>query len=128
MDSNQHDNLDELTKQMGGLSLASVDLVVEAKAIKFDDANDELKATFDGVSFDTIKSITLGGNSYGTDACRWIAENVLVHCKNIEKVDFSNIFIGRLKADLPISLKCLMDSVEDKKISTCILSHNAFGP
>lgn len=80
------------------------------------------------MNFHSVKSITLSGNSYGTEACRWIADNVLTHCANLERVNFSNIFISRLKEDLPISLKLLMDAVNDKKITHCDLSHNAFGP
>jgi Ran GTPase-activating protein 1 len=104
------------------------DLVVPEEARKYDGPEDTLQAVFDDVNFHSVKSFTMGGNSYGTEACQWIADNVLTHCKNIERVNLSNIFIGRLKADLPTSLRILMNSIENKQVTHLDLSHNAFGP
>jgi Ran GTPase-activating protein 1 len=70
----------------------------------------------------------MSGNSFGTEACQWIADNVFKHCINIEKVDLSDIFTKRLRSDLPNSLLLLMTALEGKKIKYLDLSHNAFGP
>ena len=48
-------------------------LVVPAKELKFDDAHEQLVAAFDGVDLTQFDALTLSGNSYGTEACRWIA-------------------------------------------------------
>ena len=47
---------------------------------------------------------------------------------NLKYVNFSNIFIGRLKEDLPISLKLMIDAIIGKPIEHFDVSHNAFGP
>jgi Ran GTPase-activating protein 1 len=70
----------------------------------------------------------MSGNSYGTEACQWIAENVIKFCENIKKVDFSDIFTSRLRSDLPNSLLLLMTALEGKSVQNLDLSHNAFGP
>jgi len=76
----------------------------------------------------SVTSITLGGNSYGTAACEWISDNILKNCVNLQKINFSDMFTQRLRSDLPNSLKILMTSVLDKPIESVDLSHNAFGP
>jgi Ran GTPase-activating protein 1 len=52
----------------------------------------------------------------------------LAKCRNLKEANFSNIFISRLKEEIPISLKLMMDAIEDKHITHLDLSHNAFGP
>lgn len=99
-----------------------------AREIKYDTATAELKAAFEGQDYNKVNGITLGGNSYGTEACRWIAENVLTKWSNLKYVNFSNIFISRLKEDLPVSLKLMMDALIGKQIQHLDVSHNAFGP
>jgi Ran GTPase-activating protein 1 len=72
-------------------------------------------------------SLTLSGNSYSTEACQYIAQQIK-DWTNLRHVNFGNIFVSRLREDLPKSLKILMDSIVDKKIISLDLSNNAFGP
>jgi len=44
-----------------------------------------------------VRSITLSKNSYGVEACEWIAENIVKLCSNLKKADFSDIFTARLR-------------------------------
>ena len=37
----------------------------------------------------SVTSITLGGNSYGTAACEWISDNILKNCVNLQKINFN---------------------------------------
>jgi Ran GTPase-activating protein (RanGAP) involved in mRNA processing and transport len=85
-----------------------INLVVPAKALKFDGADDRLKESFKNIDFAKVESITLSGNSYGFEACQWIATNVLSKTTNIKHIDFSDIFTTRLRNTLPESLKVLM--------------------
>ena len=73
-------------------------------------------------------SFDLSGNSYGIEACRWIAQNVLVNCTNLQVVNFSDIFTTRERKDLPPALKLMIDAILNKPIRELNLSHNAFGP
>ncbi len=75
-----------------------------------------------------MRSITLSKNSYGVEACEWIAENIVKSCSNLKKADFSDIFTTRLREELPKSLKFLIDALDNKPVNELILSDNAFGP
>lgn len=61
----------------------------------FDVVDNSFTQYFEYLELDKIKSIELSGNSYGMDACKWIAENVLTHCINLQAVNFSDIFTTR---------------------------------
>lgn len=49
-----------------------IEIIVAAKASKYDDVNDELKANFENVDLESVGSIKFSANSYGVDACQWI--------------------------------------------------------
>lgn len=70
----------------------------------------------------------MSANSYGLEPCRWMAENVLKHCVNLKRVNFSDIFTTRAREVLPPSLKLLIGAITDKPIVDLDLSANAFGP
>ena len=105
-----------------------IDFVIPPAAQFYDNARPELKAQFEGLDFARVRSITLSANSYGTEACQWIADEILSKCVCLSKVNFSDMFVSRLRSDLPISLKILMNSIMDRGIESLDLSHNAFGP
>jgi Ran GTPase-activating protein (RanGAP) involved in mRNA processing and transport len=57
---------------------SSKDLVVKGEQKKFDTA-EQVKAAFEAacggkVALQDVTKITIGGNSYGLEACRWVAE------------------------------------------------------
>ena len=70
-----------------------------------------MKKQFDGIDLIMMKSLKLSENSYGTAACEWIAENVLRRAKNLEDVNFSDMFTSRLRSDLPNSLRILINGL-----------------
>lgn len=128
------DTVEQLTSQMGAMGLEEqprdnyTHLIVPPKSLKFDDDHAELRAAFEGKDLSKFDGLTLSGNSYGTPACTWIAQNILQGWTNLKYVNFSNIFISRLKEDLPVSLKIMMEAIMGKQIEHLDLSHNAFGP
>lgn len=83
---------------------------------------------FEGLNFNEFNGLVLSGNSYGIRACTWIAHNVLAPWRNLREVNLSNIFVGRLKEEIPESIKTMMDALLDKQIIRLDMSHNAFGP
>lgn len=123
--------VDELTMGLQKLDIAKEEALrhfeVQSVSKKYDDVN-ELAAVFEGKDLSEFNALTLSGNSYGTDACFWIAEHVLKNWTNLVYVNFSNIFVSRLREEIPKSLKAMMDAVMDKKIRHLDVSHNAFGP
>lgn len=74
-----------------------------------------------------VTKITLGGNSYGFEACEWVAKT-LASCESLKAIDFSNIFVSRLRAELPKSLKIMAEALLPRDLHEVDLSDNAFGP
>jgi Ran GTPase-activating protein 1 len=74
-----------------------------------------------------ITGIELSSNSIGYDVAVALAKEIK-NLKNLEIANFRDIFVGRLKEDLPKSLSELMNAILDKKIRILDLSDNAFGP
>lgn len=75
--------IEGLTSKLGAMGLKEetadryIHLVVPSKALKFDNAHAELVAAFEGKDLSKFDALTLSGNSYGTEACKWLAENIL---------------------------------------------------
>ena len=74
-----------------------------------------------------ITSLVLSHCSIGTECAKKLSEAITL-CENLTSVNYRDLFVSRLKEDLPISLKYLMEAISNKKISFLDLSDNAFGP
>jgi Ran GTPase-activating protein (RanGAP) involved in mRNA processing and transport len=51
----------------------------------------------------------------------------LINSLSLSVANFSNIFVGRTKEEIPQSLKLLLDAIEDKNIKELYLQDNAIG-
>uniref|UniRef100_A0A7S3MN86 Ran GTPase-activating protein 1 n=1 Tax=Favella ehrenbergii TaxID=182087 RepID=A0A7S3MN86_9SPIT len=108
--------------------------VIEAAAKKFDSADDVISGA--GGSEDKFqelsraKGIKLSGNSFGFEACKFIADQLAVHdTPLLVDIDFSDIFVSRLRAELPDSLRVMSQTLLAKQqLIRLNLSDNAFGP
>ena len=74
-----------------------------------------------------ITSLELTHCSIGTECAKKLSESISL-CENLTSVNYRDLFVSRLKEDLPISLKYLMEAISNKKIEFLDLSDNAFGP
>ena len=74
-----------------------------------------------------ITSLELTHCSIGTESAKKLSEAISLY-DNLTSVNYRDLFVSRLKEDLPISLKYLMEAISNKKISFLDLSDNAFGP
>lgn len=71
----------------------------------------------------------MSGNSYGFEPCSYLAKEIYSkNAPNLTTINFSNIFVSRLRAELPASLQVMAEALLDKKIVELDLSDNAFGP
>lgn len=95
------------------------------------DAIDKLKGMVE-----SLTTITLSGHSYGLEACKFLGD-IIKDAKNlkvgfgynrVQRINFSNIFIGKLKEEIPENLKALLQGIVGKDIDYVDLSDNAFGP
>jgi len=73
-----------------------------------------------------ITSLELTHNSIGIECAKKLS-SVISLIENLSSVNYRDLFVSRLKEDLPISLKYLIESLKNKKISFLDLSDNAFG-
>jgi Ran GTPase-activating protein 1 len=100
---------------------------VEGKKL-WDDPKDMSKIISDlKENSEKITGIDLSENSIGTE-CAKVLKDPISQLSNLTKVNYRDLFVSRLKEDLPISLKFLMESLLDKNITYLDLSDNAFGP
>ena len=74
-----------------------------------------------------ITSLVLSHCSIGTECAKKLSEAITL-CENLTSINYRDLFVSRLKEDLPISLKYLMEAISTKKITFLDLSDNAFGP
>ncbi len=51
----------------------------------------------------------------------------MINSVNLSVANFSNMFIGRTKEEIPQSLKLLLDAIENKNIKELNLQDNAIG-
>jgi Ran GTPase-activating protein 1 len=76
---------------------------------------------------DKITGIELSSNSLGYDVAKALAEEIK-ELNNLTHVNYRDIFVSRLKTDLPKSLFELVSAIDGKNITILDLSDNAFGP
>ena len=102
-------------------------LTVPEEGNVYDLGNKEFQSLFDNIEFLCIRSIKLSGNSYGIDACIWLARNIIRKCRNLQIVDFSNMFDGRPREEINKCMFILMNSIKDFKVLELNLSDNDLG-
>jgi len=77
---------------------------------------------------DTVTYIGLAGNSYSKNFCQGFAE-LIKAAPNLERLNANDMFVSRLKDDIPFSLEYLSGALIDKsKFIALDLSNNAVGP
>lgn len=75
-----------------------------------------------------VTEIDLSGNTIGIDASEAIARALLRHKDTLERVNFSDIYTGRLNTEIPKSLEHLLPALlQCPRLSHVNLSDNAFG-
>ena len=93
---------------------------------KKEDIEKDLPGPFD---HENVEEVTLSGNSYGKEACEALATIIGAKpCPKLTTVNFNDLFVSRLIAELPASLEALVLSIMQNKIIHLNLSDNAFGP
>ena len=96
--------------------------------VKWDDPKDLDKMVSEiAENKSKITCLELTHNSIGTECAKTLSE-AIASIENLTSVNYRDLFVSRLKEDLPISLKYLMEALSDKKINFLDLSDNAYGP
>lgn len=76
---------------------------------------------------DRVTELVLSRNSYGVKACEAIGL-ALAQCPRLVAVDFSDIYTGRLREEIPPALGFLSSGLRYTQLEELDLSDNAFGP
>eukprot|EP01129_Flabellula_baltica_P000769 TRINITY_DN10727_c0_g1_i1.p1 TRINITY_DN10727_c0_g1~~TRINITY_DN10727_c0_g1_i1.p1 ORF type:complete len:344 (-),score=122.95 TRINITY_DN10727_c0_g1_i1:20-1051(-) len=100
---------------------------VEGQGKIFDDNSDLIGELVTELTEADFQKIVLGGHSYGVDACEAIAQ-VLQQKEELKECDFSDIFTGRLRSEIPKCVTDLSNALLDKELDLLDFSDNAFGP
>ncbi|KAI9011991.1 hypothetical protein CLU79DRAFT_771516 [Phycomyces nitens] len=100
---------------------------IEGKGLKLNTAED-VKVFCDTISrMDNLQKIILSGNTIGVEAGKALAAALSTR-KTLKIAILSDIFTGRLLAEIPAVLKALCDALEKTQLTELDLSDNAFGP
>lgn len=98
------------------------------KSLKFDSKTDIEPYLKELNLKKNVKKIDFSGNTIGIDASKSLAESVLLHKDTLEEVNFADLFTGRLKDEIPLSLQYLLPALNKApKLRIVNLSDNAFG-
>merc|ERR1712180_65805 len=123
-------DVDQVASMLSKSSVEDSNLVSFAgRKLKLDTANDA-KEIVDAIrSAVDITALRLEGNTLGLEASIEIADALKTQ-KKFERALWSDIFTGRLRAEIPPSLEHLGDGIiaAGARLSELDLSDNAFGP
>ncbi|KAJ3128468.1 hypothetical protein HK098_004363 [Nowakowskiella sp. JEL0407] len=101
---------------------------LEGKSLKLNNADDVAEYVKQISEFTNLTHFKLNGNTIGVEASKELANALKPH-KNIQVVDLSDAYTGRLREELPLSLEFFVDALLDKEsLIELNLSDNAFGP
>ena len=99
-------------------------LTVPPHGIVYDTTTKEFLDLFENIEYNCIRSINFSGNSYGLQTCVWLSLNLLKKCKNLQIVDFSDMFEGRTTDEINKCVYVLLNVIKEYKILEINLSNN----
>lgn len=101
---------------------------IAGKQIKFNTADDIKKYVDEIKEVKNLEKLDFSGNTIGIDASEALSHAILFHKNTITEVNFSDIYTGRLKTEIPQSLEFLLPALlKAPNLHTINLSDNAFG-
>lgn len=95
------------------------------------DAEDLAELTEKLKASPNVEILTLQGNSLAPGAGKELAKQIrILNLKNIKVLNFSDLFTGRVRAEIPPTLTYIFDALMEVgcKLEIINLSDNAFGP
>ncbi|KAI1300845.1 hypothetical protein EDD11_005935 [Mortierella claussenii] len=107
--------------------MSKTTFTIEGRGLKLENAADvkEFIEIIEGM--DELEDVILSGNTFGVEACRALAA-ALAKKPLLKLANFSDIFTGRLRSEIPDCLVAFGNALKDKKhLVELNLSDNAFG-
>ncbi|KAA0706293.1 Ran GTPase-activating protein 1 [Triplophysa tibetana] len=123
------DDVTQLADSLAKTKVNEGELSYKGRGLKLDNAQSVKEMVEDIREFDGLRALRLEGNTVGLDAARTIAE-ALKTKRDLQCCYWSDMFTGRLRAEIPPALESLSDAIitAGARLKVLDLSHNAFGP
>ncbi|CAG8615001.1 5715_t:CDS:2, partial [Dentiscutata heterogama] len=101
---------------------------IAGKGLKLNTAEDVQEYVNSILELKNLEEVVLSGNTFGVEAAQAIAMTIKKK-DSLKIVNASDIFTGRLREEIPHSVKAICDALEDKEcLVELSFSDNAFGP
>ncbi|KAF9337579.1 hypothetical protein BG006_003974 [Podila minutissima] len=107
--------------------MSTTTFTIEGRGLKLDSA-EQVQEFIDTIAgMDKLENVILSGNTFGVEACKALAA-ALAKKPLLKLANFSDIFTGRLRSEIPACLVAFGDALKDKEnLVELNLSDNAFG-
>ncbi|KAF9316857.1 hypothetical protein BG003_001447 [Podila horticola] len=107
--------------------MSTTTFTIEGRGLKLDSA-EQVQEFIDTIAgMEKLENIILSGNTFGVEACKALAA-ALAKKPLLKLANFSDIFTGRLRSEIPDCLVAFGDALKDKEhLVELNLSDNAFG-
>ncbi|KAF9434478.1 hypothetical protein BGZ76_007967 [Entomortierella beljakovae] len=107
--------------------MSKTTFTIEGRGLKLESAADVQEFIETIEKMDELENVILSGNTFGVEACRALS-TALAKKPLLKLANFSDIFTGRLKSEIPDCLAAFGEALKDKKhLEELNLSDNAFG-
>uniref|UniRef100_A0A4W4FGT3 Ran GTPase-activating protein 1 n=1 Tax=Electrophorus electricus TaxID=8005 RepID=A0A4W4FGT3_ELEEL len=122
------EDIAQLTEALASTHVGE-ELSYKGQGLKLDNKQSVEKMVREIEEFSGLKALRLEGNTIGVEAAQAIAK-ALDSKKELERCYWSDMFTGRLRSEIPPSLKSLSSALmtSGAQITELDLSDNAFGP
>lgn len=119
----------QLADSLAKAGVEEGELTYKGQGRKLDDAQSVEEIVKEIQDFEGLQALRLEGNTFGVEAAKAIAK-ALETKKEFKRCYWSDMFTGRLRAEIPPALNSLGDALvmAGARLTVLDLSDNAFGP
>lgn len=123
------DDVANLADSLAKTQVNEGELSYKGKGLKLDNAQSVEQMVKEIGEFEGLRALRLEGNTIGVEAAQTIAK-ALENKSNLQCCHWSDMFTGRLRAEIPPALVSLGDALilAGARLKVLDLSDNAFGP
>ncbi|KAL1264321.1 hypothetical protein QQF64_004676 [Cirrhinus molitorella] len=119
----------QITEALAKTHVGEVELSYKGRGLKLDNAESVKEMVQEIEQCQGLQSLRLEGNTLGVEAAQAIAKSLEAK-RELEQCHWSDMFTGRLRSEIPPSLKSLGNALmtSGARLTHLDLSDNAFGP
>ncbi|MEE6502760.1 hypothetical protein FKM82_004628 [Ascaphus truei] len=123
------EDIAQLTDSLAKTQVGGGELSFKGKSLKLNTVQDAEEVIREIEGYDGLQALRLEGNTVGVEAAKAIAK-ALENKSDLKKCHWSDMFTGRLRAEIPAALTSLGNALitAGAHLTELDLSDNAFGP